>query len=126
MALSENQDAAPLDMNTPVYEAAQKAGLLYVFTMRDAGSLVGYMLFFTGTNLHYRRTKWATADGAWVEPKARRPRVASRFLDFVEAKLQEFGVVIVTIGCKIKWPALARLLESRGYDRIEVILSKRL
>ena len=124
--LADYKDVAPLCVNVPVYQAAQSKGLLKVFTLRDASHLVGYMSFFLGTNLHYSSTKWATSDAMWVDPSARRPRVSVRFLDFIEKSLFDSGVVIVNIGCKVRWPSLARLLESRGYDRIEVTLSKRL
>lgn len=116
----------PLAVNLQVYRSAQSAGILKVFTIRDGSEMVGYMSFFLGTNLHYSTTKWATSDAMWVDPRARKPRVASRFLDFIENELKSGGAAVVNIGCKIKWPALARLLESRGYGRIEVILSKRL
>jgi GNAT superfamily N-acetyltransferase len=124
--LSDYGDDSPLSLNVPVYQVAQDKGILKIFTIRDDERLVGYMSFFLGTNLHYSTTKWATSDAMWVDPSARRPRVAGRFLDFIEKSLKDSGALFVSIGCKIRWPALARLLESRGYDRIDVILSKRL
>lgn len=115
-----------LDPNYELYKKTADLGHLLIYTVRDSGELVGYAFFFTSMNHHHRTLGWASSDIIWVEPKARRPRVASRLLDFVEADLARRGIAIAEIGTRPAFPALARLLEARGWSKVSIAFSKRL
>lgn len=73
------------------YEAAERAGLLAVYTARLASKLIGYAVFFVGPHLHYPKTSWAIQDVVYVAP-AYRGRTAWRFLIWQDGELGRDGV----------------------------------
>lgn len=118
-----------LDPNLDMYRLASRAGRLIVYTARDGGKLVGYIVHFVGKNHHYQTKGWATGDVMWLEPEARKPMVASRLLDFMENDLSERTADVVEIASREGTEdseALGRLLEARGYVKVATLYGKRL
>ncbi len=118
-----------LDPDYNVYSAASKLGRLIVYTARDDGKLVGYIVNFVGKNHHYKTKGWATGDVIWLQPESRKPTVGNRLLEFMENDLRERTASVVEIakreGTEDSEP-LGRLLEARGYVKVATLYAKRL
>lgn len=125
--LALNQDAIELDPDYEYYELMDRADRMLVVTARDNdGPIVGYAVYFIDRHKHYRQHKWAVADIIWLHPDHRRGRVGDGLLAFVEQALKVRGVSVMHTTSKTAHPALARLLDHRGHEMIEVGHSLRL
>lgn len=116
----------PLDVDYQRYLAACTAGALITYTARENGALVGYAIYYVGKNQHHKTIGWATSDAIWLDPPARRPRVADRMIDFIEKDLTERGASVVDHLTRPGHDALARLLERRGYAKVAIAYSRKL
>lgn len=119
LALEHHREVGSLpesdfDMNRPLYEKLEAAGISLCFTARDEGELVGYahLLSMPGTG-HYRKLTWATQDVLYVKVGYRGP-MSLRFLDYQDLYLAGAGVDIVYRHDTIARP-YGRLLLHRGY-----------
>jgi hypothetical protein len=87
-----NADFAP---QKATYEALEKAGILKVFTARDAAVLVGYAVFIVSPHhLHYPSTSWAIQDVLYVDPKSR-GAMPYRFMAYQDISLRADKVDLV-------------------------------
>lgn len=101
------------------YEALEKAGILKVFTARDAAVLVGYAVFIVSpTHLHYPNTSWAIQDVLYVDPKSR-GTMPLRFMLYQDIELRGDGVDLVYRHNTLH-KDYARLLLHLGYRAEEV------
>ena len=113
----------PLDPHWPGYYAAEDAGKLRIFTVREDGKLVGYAVFFVG-NLHYKSTKIATQDILFVLPE-HRGLTGARLIRYCDEYLQAEGAQAVFHHVK-RAHNFGPLLERMGYEAIDVVYGKRL
>lgn len=118
-------DAAP-DLDVEKYLSFERAGILIVVTARDAGILVGYAPAVVFPQLQNRGVLAAQIDGVWLASSHRRPRVLPRMIHFLEASLRARGVVVCGAGAQRSDHALARMLQSLGYDQRAVYYERRL
>jgi GNAT superfamily N-acetyltransferase len=132
LAATHNSELVPYDGQFPyapnlqAYQTLDDAGVLYIATVRVNGELVGYLLaVIIPQHLHYS-IKWASGDGMYLRKDWRRPRIANRFLDFVESGLRSRGVILSTIGVSPANLAFGRLLENRGYKHSGTTWARRL
>lgn len=118
----------PLAVDEAGYQALDEAGKLRVYTARNVdGKLVGYAAYIVGPNAHYMTSGvQAKQDVLFVHPDYRGGRVGLRFVDCIEDALRIDGVQVVYNHSKVKHQALARILEYRGHELVEVIHAKRL
>jgi ribosomal protein S18 acetylase RimI-like enzyme len=65
-------------------------------------------------------------DVLWIEPGHRNVGVGSALCDAFEADLRVGGPVVIVIETKLHSPALAVLLQARGYGIVGPTLAKRL
>lgn len=101
------------------YEALEKAGILKVFTARDAAVLVGYAVFIVSpTHLHYPKTSWAIQDVMYVDPKAR-GTMPLRFMLYQDICLRSDKVDLVYRHNTLH-KSYSRLLLHLGYRAEEV------
>jgi hypothetical protein len=83
------------EMNKPLYDTMERAGLARVFTARDQGTLIGYAVLMACFGpCHYRRVNWATQDSIFVSPDHRGPMVL-RFLLYQDLSLKAEGFHVV-------------------------------
>ena len=109
-----------------IYKAGADAKVLALYVARDEGRMVGFAWFFVGrTNPHYAGVNWASGSGVWLEEAARKFKVASRFLDFVESALADRGMRVVQMGAK-PGSAMARLLCARRHRMTDLIFTREL
>jgi GNAT superfamily N-acetyltransferase len=106
----------PLDPDFGFYERANRAGLLFAYTARLNGRLIGYCIMtVVPRHAHYNH-KFARDDTIWVAPEHRNVGAAGGLFDFMEADLSKDEPCVIVIESRIGHPALEYLLQARGYS----------
>jgi hypothetical protein len=103
--------------NKDRYKQIEELGLLRLFTMRDAGKLVGYCVMFISHHMHYPTTLWAHQDVLFVVPEWR-GFAAIRFIRTIDRALKESGVKYVIRQVTTK-KNFSRTLVRMGYEELE-------
>ena len=87
---TEHKVPWPFDPQRAVYESWERAGLLWLFTMRDeSGGLQGYSAFTLIRHPHFN-CMMASQDTLYVAPAARGYH-AGRFFHYVDLEMVEAG-----------------------------------
>lgn len=120
------KDVLILDIDLKSMDLLARNRRLAIFTLRELGALVGYMIFTIGPHPKYRTTIWASLAGWWVHPDFRRPMVAKRLVEFSEENLREYGVQFVAPAVRMDHPAAGKVLEALGYEKYEIAFFKAL
>jgi len=100
-----------------------KAGAMLVITVRDGGTLVGYVEGFTYRSLHHKDILGGIGDVMYLEPPYR--TYAAVLVARFEEEMTALGAAI------IGWPTTAhgpvyRILEARGFVGDDIVMEKRL
>lgn len=99
------------------YQNLERMKLTRLFTMRLAGRLVGYSLYFLNWHMHIPSTRWALQDSIYVVPE-HRGRRAMAFMLYMEDVLQwEVDVIYRHVNLNQNY---GRTLERMGYEPIEI------
>lgn len=115
----------PLNPDYETYLKMEDANILRVFTARDDdGVLIGYAVFFLKHNLHYKDSYQALQDIIYVDPERR--GIGARLILWSEKQLKADGVQVVCQHIKASTPHTVELFERLGYEKIDIILGKRL
>jgi GNAT superfamily N-acetyltransferase len=122
--IARNKDTVKLDPDYTLYATLDERGQLLICTARDGDRLVGYAIYFTFFQIHYRKTRWAESDIFWIDPELRLPTVALRLFKFCETELRAQGVKVLHTRAKNAHPAAGRLLEHLGHTPIETVYAK--
>ena len=115
----------PLEPHREAYALMQKAGALRVFTARFGGRLIGYAFFSVAPALHYRSSLHAHEDVVFVTQEHRRGGVGLVLLKYAHASLKASGVEVIYHHVKLAHPGLGKILESLGFEPIDMIYGKR-
>lgn len=109
------------------YLAAQAAGQLRVYTVRDADTyrLQGYAVHFVRMHPHFSTSLQAAQDVLYLAPEARQGWTGYHFIQWCDAQLQREGVEIVY---QHVTPArdFGPLLERLGYEAVDLTYARRL
>ena len=116
----------PLDPEYDIYITLEAQNILAVYTIRQDAKLIGYSVYFIRRHGHYRGSLWAFNDIIFIRKAFRNAGTGSAFLGYIESDLRQQGVQVVSHSAKIEHPELARLLESRGHEKVETVYWKRL
>jgi GNAT superfamily N-acetyltransferase len=114
----------PLEVDYPVYEAAEAAGKLRIFTVRLDGELVGYSCYFVNSNPHYKSSVQAVQDVLFLAPEYRKAAIGRQLIAYADVRLAAEGVQVTYQHSKAALPIDA-LLKRQGYEFIERIWAKR-
>lgn len=109
----------------PDYEAFcryERAGRYVLFTLRSEGKLIGNCAMYLDRSMH-TQTLIATEDTLYLLPEARRGRVASRFVTYVEKVLKQLGAKEICVTVKTVNKA-GRFFGMLGYKHVENGLMK--
>lgn len=109
----------------PDYEAFiryERAGRYVLLTLRRSGKLLGNCAMYLDKSTH-TQTIIATEDTLYLLPEARKGRVASRFITYVENAMRLLGVREINITVKTVNKA-GRFFRLLGYRHVENGLSK--
>lgn len=85
----------PLDLDLDAYQRADFLGILRVYTVRDAGVLVGYGVYAVTYSWRHRTSLQATQDSLYLIPPLRGRTVGVRFMNFIESALRSEGVQVL-------------------------------
>jgi hypothetical protein len=123
----------PLDPNWSLYQTADEAGALRVFTIRDpsslwpgaTGPLVGYAVFFVHANPHCQTSVQAVQDVLFLDAKLRGRLTGYRFIKWCDKQLCADGVQVVyhQVNTSLDF---GPMLERIGYERVSVSYGRRL
>lgn len=118
-----NRDKIKLNPDYDKYRELNNNGMVKIFTARDDGKMVGYFVVTINHHLHYKDHKFAINDIIYLKKELRALGIGKTLIQFVEGKLAEDGVSVLTINTKIHQP-FDGLMENLGYSCIERIYSK--
>lgn len=121
--LSEHKIAGiPLDPQYELYLARAEAGQVLYVTLRDHGTLIGYLVSFIAPGMHYRTCLTATADIFFVRPDRRGFEGGKMLFAHWIKECSRRGVKLTQIGMKVRHAVHARrVLEACGFEETEVM-----
>lgn len=127
MHAEETKDENPmtLDPNFALYKLMEDAGSMRVYTMRQAGKLVGYQVVFIATHPHSQKVLTAQMDILFLHPEHRKGFAACNFIAWCDGELQAEGVNIVMKTIK-KRLDFGQILKRMGYKIEDVTYSRQL
>jgi hypothetical protein len=114
----------PLDVDWPVYEAAERAGKLRIFTVRDDRELVGYAVYTLGQAPHYRGSLQAIQDVLFLAPEYRRGTAGIELVAYADTMLKAEGAQVTYQHSKVRNP-IDMILRRQRYELVERIFAKR-
>ncbi len=128
--LRDHWDSVPPDYGHPfdpdwgAYDAMESVGALRIYTARDEGVLIGYVVAVVGPGLHSRHSRRAMTDLWYVIPSARGARLGVNLLRWAEDQLLGEGVDLVCHGTR--QARVVKLLGRVGYTAQETVCVKNL
>jgi hypothetical protein len=123
--IAQFKDAQKLDPDWETYEALERAGKLWVMTVRDCDVLVGYIVMVINRNLHYKQLLMATEDIHFLLPAYRKGLTGYRLLVKAKQAMKERGCQMAIMRCKAGM-SHAALFERMGGDLSDLVFAFRL
>ena len=121
--IARNQDFVELDPNYDQYQLLDESDMLHVFTARDGGKLIGYVVTFLVPNLHYKTTNFGLVDILFLKKEYRGRMVGYKMIKSAEESLKTIGVQVLQVGMKLAHD-FGPMLERMGYTEIERTFEK--
>jgi GNAT superfamily N-acetyltransferase len=100
----------------------ERAGRAIVFTLRNAGKLVGHFSVYVSESMH-TQTLMAREDALYLLPEARKGRTSARLIAYAESGLRQLGVKEIDVSVKVINRA-GRFFRMLGYKHVEDGLNK--
>jgi GNAT superfamily N-acetyltransferase len=98
--IAQFKDVQKLDPDWETYEALERTGKLWVMTVRDRGSMVGYIVMVINRNLHYKQLMMATEDIHFLLPAYRKGLIGYRMLAKAKEAMKARGCRMAAMRCK--------------------------
>jgi GNAT superfamily N-acetyltransferase len=117
------QDHIELNPNYAMYEAMDQIESLHIYTARDDGKLIGYVVSFLQNHPHYMDHNYVINDILYVAPEHRHSEVAVELLEGLEKIMVEEGASVMTFHMKA-YKTFETLMDFLGYDKAEFLYSK--
>jgi len=114
----------PLEVDYAVYELAEAAGKLRIFTVFVEDELVGYASYFVNHNPHYMSSLQAVQDVLFLKPQYRGLSIGRALVAYADMMLAAEDVQVTYQHSKVAHPMDA-VLKLEGYECIETIWAKR-
>ena len=121
--IEHNKDMLPLDPNWELYETLEEQGLLYIFTARKDGQVIGYFTVIVFPSMHSRTAMLAASDVIYLSQEYRKGMVGVRLFKFAEDCLRQDGHKTLYITTTERHP-IDPLLARLGYHKIETRFEK--
>lgn len=112
-----------IEPNLEVYERLSSAGSLVLLTMRQDGTLKGYVIGFLYRSWHHKDILCASVDSIYVEPSHR--SFTAVMTEKLEHEFESLGVHIIGWPTHINGPVY-KLLKAIGYVGDDIVMEKRL
>ena len=122
--IGDYHDKIPYDPNFDYYYAQERAGNIALVTARSNGVLIGYCMQVCGYGIHFRQTAWGVNDVIWLDPAFRSGRTGIKLIMKMEELLRSGGVKVFEMLPRNKHPALGRICDYLGFERIGTIYQK--
>lgn len=113
----------PLDPDYLRYDKLANAGILYCYTCREDGELIGYIIFVIQTALHYKTCMVAHEDIYYLRKDKRKGRLGIKLFQFAEEELGKMNVNRIVYGTKT-YSDNSKLFEYLGYTFFEKLYTK--
>jgi len=108
------------------YIAMERAGLVVLYTARDAGGkLVGYQVFLVSPHQHYTGILTALQDLIYMAPEHRGIK-SIRFIMYADLELGSLGVKMISRHSPAKNHGFGTTLSRMGYSEMETIFTRRI
>lgn len=133
-AMQDHWDEVPfgtfgLDFNldTDAYQLVEHEGYAKYYLVYQEDVAIAYMSVMAAPMYKHKGRLSATTDAYYVAPEYRKSGVFGKLIEFVEKDLAEFGIEFFNIGHNPMYKGKTEeFLEHVGYQRTEVIYTKRL
>ena len=113
-----------LNPDYDLYIKTEQAGFNKCYIARDDnGKMIGYAVFFIKHHPHYKQSLMAVQDIIFIDPERR--GVGLFLIRFCDAELKKIGVQVVSHHVKFAHD-FSKGLERMGYEKQDIILTKRL
>jgi hypothetical protein len=126
-----NRDDIPLAVDWSRYRQLERMGVLKALSMRKAGRLVGYNVFFVQPPIHYSTSVWAVNDILYLTPAERRGMAGARMIREAERRFfgeMKLAQIIYHTKLHLKLGARERvlgdLLRAMRYTQTEEVFAK--
>lgn len=113
----------PLNVDWASYKRMEEVSLLYVFTARDEGKLVGYIWFVVHPALHMTSCLTAYEDIHYLIPSYRKGWNFVKMFKYAEERMKEVGVNRLVSAVKIK-SGRDKIFSYLGYTPTEKLFVK--
>jgi hypothetical protein len=114
-----------LSLDIDMYELLEQANKFVTIVAKEDSIPVGYIIFILARHPHYKDNIIAQNDAVFLLPKYRVGKNAINLFKFAEDILKNLNVDIIATHVKPKVD-FSRLLKFLGYDKQEVVYTKRL
>ena len=98
--IAQFKEVQKLDPDFEAYDRMEKSGKLWVMTAREDGALIGYIVMFLSSDLHYRKLLRALEDIHFILPEHRKGLLGYKMLAKTKQAMKEKGVHTVTFRTK--------------------------
>lgn len=102
--IAQFKDVQKLDPDWEAYEALEKAGKLWVGTVRNHGILIGYTVMIVHRALHYKGLLMASEDIHFLLPEYRKGLTGYRMLMKAKQAMKDRGCRLAIMRCKAGMP----------------------
>mgnify|MGYP001555473404 FL=1 len=113
----------PLDINWDAYFEYEEAGKLRLYTARDEGKLIGYIVVLLIEPLTTKSEVVGYFEAAFVDRPNRQSRLGLEIFRFAESCLKKEGVTRVIANSSAKNP-IGKFLEKMGYKELDTKYDK--
>lgn len=107
------------------YALMEEDERLRIFTARVDGRLVGYAVFFVGPNRHYKDSIQAVQDVVFLHPDYRGFKIGTNLILYADQQCAAENIQVIYHHIKAAHN-FGPLLESCGYELVDLIYAKRL
>lgn len=121
--IANYQKKIKLSVDKEWYKEMQDVGLYQTITVRDDGTLIGYIGFVISTHPHYRDNIFASMDNVFIHKDYRKGTIGIKLFKEAEKLLKELGVDIILMRSKVHFD-LSKIFEYMDYIPMEKTYSK--
>ena len=117
------EKSVPLEPDYQTYLHLEKLGKISLITCRKDSELIGYVMFFLNTHMHYKSCVVAHEDIYYLKKPYRKGRIGIKLFQYAEQAMREKNVNRIVYGTKV-YLDNSKLFEYLGYRFYEKLYTK--
>jgi len=117
------EKSVPLEPDYETYLLLEKLGKISLITCRKDNELIGYIMFFINTHMHYKSCKVAHEDIYYLMKPYRQGRIGIKLFQYAEQAMREKKIDRIIFGTKV-YLDNSKLFEYLGYRFYEKLYTK--